>query len=425
MSNPAEGTLLTVIREASDSVCEKLESGEISDFSGVVDCFLERARISLDNTPELLPILKSAGVVDSGGAGIVYVFEGMQKYLNGETIESTLQNEAVVSVDYSIFNKDSKFELGYCTELLVQLTNGKQKFHYETFKKELAKLGDSIVTSFEDDKVKIHVHTATPENVFVLCHKYGEFLAIKVENMSVQHHEKEEKRTVNVYADHPKGHFSVLVVAYDESMKERFTEMGADLVIMGDRLCPPSAADFIEAFEKAEANSILVFANGKNTSLSAEQATKLYDKAKVAVVTTKSDTECYAALPMIDFESDDVNEVAENVRETIENIKTVTISVATKESCFDGQEIKLGELVAFSGSSFLALGDAHKEVAIGAIAEVMNDGERDVITMFVNDKVREEDLDDIQAFVSEHYLYTELAIVETEDEFFDIVLSFE
>ncbi|MBQ8394790.1 MAG: DAK2 domain-containing protein [Clostridia bacterium] len=424
VSSPAEGTLLTVVREATDSVCAALENDKLQSFDDMVNAFLEQAKISLENTPELLPILKSAGVVDSGGAGIVYIFEGMMKYLNGESIMQVEQSERAVVVDYSQFNEDSKFELGYCTELLIQLTKGKAAFDYAAFKKELSPLGDSIVTSYEDGKVKLHIHTQTPENVFVLGHKYGEFLAIKVENMSVQHHEKEAKRTVNVYADYPKGKFSVLVVAYDEPMKERFMEMGADLVIMSDRLCPPSAADFIEAFEKTT-GSVLVFANGKNASLSAEQAAKLYDKAKVVVVETKSDTECYAALPMIDFDCEDVEEVAQAVRETIANVKTVIITAANKDSCFDGQDIKSGELVAISGSKLLALGELHKEVAISAIEAVMSEGERDVITMFVNGKVPEEVVEKIQEFVAEAYIYTEVGTIETEDELFDIVLSFE
>ena len=424
VSSPAEGTLLTVVREATDSVCAALENDKLQSFDDMVNAFLEQAKISLENTPELLPILKSAGVVDSGGAGIVYIFEGMMKYLNGESIMQIEQSERAVVVDYSQFNEESKFELGYCTELLIQLTKGKAAFDYAAFKKELSPLGDSIVTSYEDGKVKLHIHTQTPENVFVLGHKYGEFLAIKVENMSVQHHEKEAKRTVNVYADYPKGKFSVLVVAYDEPMKERFMEMGADLVIMSDRLCPPSAADFIEAFEKTT-GSVLVFANGKNASLSAEQAAKLYDKAKVVVVETKSDMECYAALPMIDFDCEDVEEVAQAVRETIANVKTVIITAANKDSCFDGQDIKSGELVAISGSKLLALGELHKEVAISAIEAVMSEGERDVITMFVNGKVPEEVVEKIQEFVAEAYIYTEVGTIETEDELFDIVLSFE
>ena len=425
VSVPTEGTILTVIREATEAVRRELESGKIENVDDVISTFLERSKISLENTPELLPILRSAGVVDSGGAGVVYIFEGMQKYLIGEAIASPEHDGHTNTVDYSIFNEESKFELGYCTELLIQLTNGKMPFDYELFKKEIATLGTSTVTSFNYGKVKLHIHTDTPENVFSVCHKYGEFLSIKVENMSVQHHEQEAKRTVNVYSEYPKGKFSVLAVAYDRSMKERFMEMGADLVILGDRLCPPSAADFIEAFKKTT-GSILVFANEKSALLSAEQAVKLYDKnTKIVVVDTRSDAECYAALPMIDFDCEDIEEVANNVRETVANIKMVTVSAATKNAHFNGQDIKKGNFVALSQNQLLALGSHHKEVATEAIRAVMDEGERDVITMFVSERVQKEITDEICEFIAATYLYTEVGVIETEDEIFDIIISFE
>jgi dihydroxyacetone kinase-like predicted kinase len=363
-------------------------------------------------------------VVDSGGAGVVYIFEGMRKYLSGEVIALPEQDGQAVTVDYSLFNEESKFELGYCTELLIQLTNGKAPFDYESFKNEINTLGTSTVTSYNDGKVKLHIHTDTPENVFAACHKYGEFLSVKVENMSVQHHEQEARHTVNLYSEYPKGKFSVLAVAYDRSMKERFMEMGADLVIMGDRLCPPSAGDFIEAFNKTT-GSVLVFANGKNASRSAEQAVRLYGKTKIVVVDTVSDTECYAALPMIDFDCEDIEEVAKAVRETIANITMVTVSAATKDAHFNGQDIKKGSLIALSQNELLALGEFHKEVAVEAIKAVMNEGEHDVITMFVNERVPKEAADGICEFVSSTYLYTELGVIETEDEVFDIIISFE
>ena len=425
VSTPAEGTLLTVVREATDGVCFDLKNGKIQTFNELVSSFLEKARASLDNTPELLPILKSAGVVDSGGAGIVCIFEGMHKYLNGEWIAQAEDDSSNSdSIDYSLFNENSEFNLGYCTELLIQLTKNKNSFDYDMFKQELSSLGESIVIYYENGKVKLHIHTNSPENVLASCHKYGEFLSLKIENMSVQHHDKESKKSSNVYSEQPKGKFSVLVVAYDEQMKEKFSEMGADLVILGDRLCPPSAADFITAFNKTN-GPILVFANGKNASLSAKQAVSLYDKSKIVIIETKSDTECYSALPMIDFDNENIEVVAETIRETISNIKTVTISSSIKQTIFNGENINVGQLVAFSDKEVLALGNNYKEVAIKAINTIMTKNERDVITMFVNKKISTITLDEIKEYVSQFYMYTEVYVVETNDSVFDIILSFE
>ena len=424
VSNPTEGTVLTVLREATEYVRRKLSEGKIGNINEMIALFLKKARLSLENTPELLPILKSAGVVDSGGAGIVYVFEGMSKYLNGESLEKSTMGSPLQSIDYSKYDKSSTFEYGYCTELLVQLLDAKEPFDKRSFKKGLEALGDSIVLSFESDKVKLHIHTKTPERVLEYCHRYGEFLTLKIENMSVQHKEL-SPREVNLFTEVRRGSFSVLAVAHDSTMKDNFAQMGADIVMLGDRHCPPSSQDFLEAFEMTDVGTILVFANGKNTRLSAEQAAKLYDKAKIVVFNTESDTECYAALPLIDFESDDIDEISESVRATVENIRTVTVTEAAKDTVFNGQKISIGDLVAFSGSSLVSLGSDYADVAIDAIAKTIEDAECDVLTVFVNDSVSDEQISKIEAYVMENYIYTEISFVNTEDDFYDIVLSFE
>lgn len=431
VSNPAEGTILTVMRESCEYTTKKISKGRYETIDEIFSSLLKKAKSSLEKTPELLPILKSAGVVDSGGAGLVYIFEGICKYLNGEKIELRASGGEIAAaqlIDYSLYNEDSVFDFGYCTELLLQILKGKKRFNYESFVEKLSDLGDSIVTSFNDGKVKIHIHTKEPEEVFALGHKYGEFLTVKVENMSVQHNELKENKPhtgISVYQDAPKGSFSVLCVAHDTSMRDCFMNMGADIVILGDRLCPPSASDFVEAFERTTTKTIFVFSNGKNTYLSAVQASKLYSKANVVVINSKSDTECYSCLPMIDFSENDHESVEEAINEIIANIKTVTVSVSVKESVFDGQEIKMGELFAFTGEKLLSVGNDHVSVATKAIKNVMDDGERDVITLFVSPNVMSEAIDEISAFINESYIYTELVTVETNDEFYDIVISFE
>ena len=425
---PVEGTMLTVMREGCEHTIKQLS--HITDINSCLQLIVKNMKKSLKNTPELLPILKSAGVVDSGGAGLVYVFEGILKYLNGEKIElrNSESHAPEQVIDYSIYNEDSVFDFGYCTELLLQTLKGKKRFNYESFVEKLSSLGDSIVTSYNDGKVKIHIHTKSPEEVFSLGHKYGEFLTVKVENMSVQHNELKENKPhtgISVYQDAPKGSFSVLCVAHDTSMRDCFIDMGADIVLLGDRLCPPSSSDFIEAFKKATTKTIFVFSNGKNTYLSAVQASKLYNKARVIVINSKSDTECYSCLPMIDFSENDHDAVFEAINEIIANIKTVTVSPSVKDTVFDGQEIKMGELFAFTGEKLLSVGNERACVACEAIKKIMDEGARDVITLFVSKSVSSEALDQISEFIGESYIYTELVTVDTNDEFYDIVISFE
>ena len=421
---PVEGTILTVVREASEFVRQELERGNVHSFNDVIRSFLDRARLSLESTPELLEVLKSAGVVDSGGAGIIYVFEGMDKYLNNESLPEAGESTTKTTEDYSRFHRGSTFEYGYCTELLLQLLDGKEPFDYTLFSRDIAGYGDSLVTVFEDDKLKLHIHTPTPEKVLTFCHRFGEFLALKIENMSVQHQE--------LYADqaapaaYGEGNpFAVVAVAHNSVMEERFMEMGADRVILADYQNPPTASDFIDAFKLAVPETILVFPNNKNTELAAIQAQRLCDTKKIFVVGTRSDAQCYAALPMIDFGCEDVQEVLEAMNEVMGNLDIVLLSQVEKSTCFDGQTICEGDYVAICGSSLKAVDGDLAEVCKMTIRKVLEDRDCEVITMFTGKAAPDCLRDEISDFVSQNYIYTEITVVDTDDDFYQIVLSFE
>lgn len=421
---PVEGTILTVIREAAEFVRGELERGNIHTLNDVINVFLDRARTSLENTPELLEVLKSAGVVDSGGAGIIYVFEGMDKYLRNEALPEAGESSSKATEDYSRFNRGSTFEYGYCTELLLQLLDGKESFDYDRFGGEIAEYGDSLVTVFEDDKLKLHIHTATPERVLTFCHRYGEFLALKIENMSVQHQElyaQQEKPTA-----YGEGNpFAVVAVAHNSVMDERFLEMGADRVILADYQNPPTASDFIDAFQLAVPDTILVFPNNKNTELAAIQAQRLCETKKVLVVGTRSDAQCYAALPMIDFDSKDVQDVLASMDEVLDNLDIVLVSQVEKSTCFDGQSICEGDYVAICNNCLKAVDEDLTQVCRLTIQRVLADRECEVITMFTGKAAPDCLSDEISDFVSQNYIYTEITAVPTDDDFYQIVFSFE
>lgn len=421
---PVEGTILTVVREAAEYVRCELERGNVHTFNDVINAFLSKAKSSLESTPELLEVLRSAGVVDSGGAGIIYVFEGMEKYLRNESLPEAGKAPQTSSADYSRFSKDSTFEYGYCTELLLQLLNGKEAFDYKAFSREIAAYGDSLVTVFEDDKLKLHIHTSFPERVLQFCHKYGEFLSLKIENMSVQHHELySEEAAISEYGQG--SSFSVVAVAQNSVMKERFLEMGADYVLLVDYQNPPTASDFLNAFEGSVPDTIIVFPNNKNTELAAVQAQRLSETKKIHVVETKSGAQCYAALPMIDFGSSDMDEVLRQVDEVLENQDVVALSQAEKSTCFDGQSILEGDYVAIQDGALKAVGNDLIQVSKSAISRMLTDRDCEVITMFVGTGASDVLCDEIAAFVAETYLYTELSVVTTNDSFYQIIFSFE
>ncbi len=422
VSDPVEGTILTVIREASDAVNEKIDTLKTVD--EVVAEFLRQARASLKDTPKLLPILEKSGVVDSGGSGLVYFFEGVKKYLDGEEIvaEDPIKTEFENEVDYSRFNQNSRFDYGYCTELLIQLTSDKiRDFIYESFVSELKQMGGSLVTSVESDKVKVHIHTEFPEKILAFCHGYGEFLSLKIENMSVQHSETAQK--ILLSDEHGAGNFAIVAVAPSALLQSMFSEMGADAVILSEEA--PSSSDFIEAFELIPSKRILVFPNSSNSILSAMQAGSLYKKSKITVLNCRSAPECYSSLAIVDFDSTDVDSVVDTVNDIIGNIYEVSIARAAKSVQFGNKTIVKNDFIALAGDDVISSGDKIEDVLKATLKEVTNSRECDVITLFYGSNISDEVAKDLSDTAEALGGGSEVCLIPTGDPIFDLTISFE
>lgn len=422
VAEPVEGTMLTVMREATDAVTELNDKNGFADLKELIAAFIKAAKISLDNTPELLPVLKEAGVIDSGGAGLVYVFEGMYKYLNNEQIERIEPAAEAKFTDFSKFNRDSSFPLGYCTEMLLQLTNGSRPFDEGEFLERLSELGESIVLSCQDDHVKVHVHSKEPEKVLSFCHEFGEFLSLKIENMTVQH--TETHKIVEVCPGEKHTEIGVVAVANDSFMREKFFDMGADVVINAIAGYTPSAKDFMDAFEASDADHVFVFPNYKNSYYAAEQAKELSGNANVHVFETKTEAECYAALAIIDFGSSP-EEVREAVDSALSGIHTVNVSRAVKDKYFGDTAIRRGDYIAVSGSRLYAAGVSFPDVVKKAIDAADEEFGCDVITFFFGEGASDKDMDEILAYVEENYPLTDTDAMKTEAERYTLILSFE
>ncbi len=419
VATPVEGTMLTVMKEATAAV--KQEYNKEQGIDEIIDSFVRHAKVSLENTPELLEVLKKSGVVDSGGAGIVYLFEGMKKYLDGESLDEMENNEASVNVDYDNFNKNSTFEYGYCTEVLIQLLNGREEFSSKEFKKSLLEFGDSLVVSEENDKVRVHIHTKTPENVFALCHKYGEFLSCKIENMSVQHTEQIKRILCSDTKD--SGNFSIVAVAYDTEIQKLFIEMGADIAICCEEGI--STKDYIEAFDMSEAKNIFVFPNSSDAILAAMQAKKNYHKAKVTVLNSRGIAECYAALPAIDYEETDVEKAADDIAEIMNGLYVVSIAKRKKDICFGSQNIFNDEYYSFSGKELMVINKSLRKTAVQTIVETLEKHDRDVITIFHKTSIHEERIEAIIEAAKEMGVTAEFYTVPTESLPCEMTISFE
>ena len=428
VGDPVEGTMLTVLKDAAASVVSALPLESIDD---VISIYLDAAKVSLERTPELLPILKKANVVDSGGCGVVFFFEGVQKYLLGEEIVLDVKEEEqktaeAPAINLSMFDKYTPFEYGYCFECLLQLTQKAMDFSYPEFNKELSRLGSSLVSSVENDKVKIHIHSKTPGNVINFCQRFGELLTVKIENMTVQNMNqrmKEKKRRKFLLSSEPgSAEFAVVAVAATEKMQKMFVDMGADVVILSE--IAPSSQDFMDAFKHTSASQILVFPNGSNSILTSMQAGSLYKDAKITVVNSRSVAECYAALSMLDF-GGTLDEAVSIVNSTIANIRQIYLHHAANDIKYGSRSISKNDYFALQGKKILAVDGALEVATLRAVEKKLRECEANVITVFYGESIPDEYAEEIAGKISDMGDGVEVATVSTMDTVYDLTMIFE
>lgn len=348
--NPVEGTILTVVREAS----EKTNTLKLNSIEEFFNEWLNSAKVSLANTTNLLKELKEANVIDSGGQGIVYIVEGMYEALLGKEIkdESLTYNEN--EINPNLFTSSMTINFGYCTEVLVRLQDSKcdiENFSADTFIEYLKTIGDSIVCFKDGSIIKVHVHTLTPYKVLEFAQKYGEFLKIKIENMDLQNEAKKELDLNNIKEikrNIKRVKYASVAVASGSGVKDAFESFGVDYVIDGGQTENPSSEDFVEAFKSVNADNIFVFPNNSNIILAANNAKDLYKDSNIIIIPTKNIGQGYASLSMIDYSSDNLEEIEENFIECINEVDTILISRAIRDAFLNNVSIKAGDFIAIS-----------------------------------------------------------------------------
>lgn len=401
VSSPAEGTILTVARESVDYAVSR-----INDDSTVESLFQDLVTemdASLKRTPEILTVLKEAGVVDSGGSGLKYIAEGFLKILKGEEIEDIASAESAshtTDIDFSKFGPDSEMNYGYCTELLVQLMNAKtdvEAFDVNIIKDFLATIGDSIVAYKTGTIVKLHVHTMQPYKVLEFCHQFGEFLTLKIENMSVQHNE-----TVEQPKEKPHKRYGVVAVANGDGIRKLYETLGADEIVSGGQTMNPSAQNFLDVFEEINADHIIVFPNNGNIILAARQAAKIYEKAEIHVIESKSVGDCYAALSTIDLENENVEEIIEGINAAMTEVETGFVTYAVRNTEMNGVKVHENDYISFCGKQMLA-SEPDILAASMKLLDGMKASERDIVNIFYGKSVSEDLLDEFVARIEEEY----------------------
>lgn len=426
---PTEGTILTVMREATDVAASKItENSTLEEF---FKTYIKEMYLSLDRTPELLPVLKEAGVIDSGGAGFSFIIEGMYKALKGEEITTdkvvtTVSAEAVTGN----FDEDTEMEFGYCTEALVQLRTEKtdvEAFTVDALIEYLESIGgDSIVAFKTGSKVKLHVHTFTPDKVLAYCLTFGEFITVKIENMSIQHSETtvENRFERKEVVSNDRKKFGVVAVASGDGIKEMFTSLGADAIVDGQQTLNPSTEDFIKAFDAVNADTIIVLPNNSNILLAAKQAGELYKDSDIRVVESTTIAEGYAALTMLDLTSEDIDVIVDDLKMAISGVTTGLVTYAVRDTSQDGFDIKKDDWLGFSKKTILSVEKSKVDAATALLDSIDKTGKEVIIAIAGKDATAEE-LTAVHDYASKNYPMVEFFEVDGGQDIYSFIFAVE
>ena len=428
VAKPVEGTILTVFRESAEYAKSHLaDDSTLQDFLALT---IEEAERSLDRTKEILPILTEADVVDSGGAGYLCIAKGMYESLQSDdeiSVELTVVDNRVNEVNYDLFTTDTVLEYGYCTECLVRLQRAKinpADFDEKAFAAELESLGcDSIVALKDGDVLKVHAHTKTPSDILILCQRYGEFLNVKIENMSLQHSEK-------VAAEAPKKKkphktYGVVTVATGAGMTSLFESLGADVVINGGQTGNPSAEQFLEAFESLDADHILVLPNNGNILLTAMQAAELWGGDNVSVVPTKTIPQGHAALSVFNPAVTDVEEQVSDMIEAKDAVVSGELTVAIRDTVISGVDVKAGQHIGILDGELVSSCEDVVDALCEMIEKIDDLDMRELITLFIGAGVTDEQRAHVTEALEERFDEMSVEVYLGDQEVYDYLIAVE
>ena len=432
---PTEGTILTVARESVEYAvkCVTPQSTIRSFFGDLV----KEMQASLERTPEALSILKEAGVVDSGGAGLLYIMDGFNRVLNGEEITDTSSAESAAAPKPSLvstdFGPDSEMKYGYCTELLLQLQSAKtdiEKFDIEPLKAFLSGIGDSIVAFKADSIVKIHVHTFTPDKVLAYCRDYGEFLTVKIENMSVQHTStlEEEKggESAAPVADQQEQEteskkYGIVAVSNGPGIEALFRELGTDEIVQGGQTQNPSTNDFLDAFAKINAEHIFVFPNNGNILMAAQQAGELYDKAKIHVIPSKNIGTGYVAVASADFSNEDPDAIADEMVNAMKRVTAGYVSPSIRDADMNGVHINKGDTIGIIEKEIVVAKQDKNTAACSLAEKLFEDPDKFMLSVFCGKDATAEEREELQSMLSEKCPSVEVYFIDGGQEIYPYI----
>lgn len=421
--DPVEGTILTVVRESAEKLL--VEKKRLSSVEDVLKIYLEQAKETLIKTPDLLPVLKEAGVVDSGGAGFIKIIEGMIMALEGNMLtEAELAampqtQEHYHGAEALGFGVDIKY--GYCTEFIVKLHHP-DRFDDKFMKDPLNQMGDSLVLVTDDDLLKVHVHTNQPGVALTLAQKYGDLQTVKIENMRLQHS--------NIMGEDPthkvkkkKAKYSIIAVASGEGVHEAFKELGVDLIIDGGQTMNPSTEDFIKAVESLNSEHVIILPNNKNIIMSAEQTIDLCEGRSIRVLRTKSIAQGYVSLMAFD-PTQALDDNYEEMTKTFENMRYGEVTYAVRDTEINGVKIKSGDFIGITKGEILVSIPDRTETVHRLLDDMITE-DREIVTFFYGKDVETDELDQIVAYAKKLNPDIDVDLIEGGQDVYSYIIAVE
>lgn len=424
---PVEGTILTVMRESSEAYSNFAESG--MKMNEAMEYIYNEACASLERTPDLLPVLKEVGVVDSGGAGLVYILEGFVRALNNDIIEKNMPEVTETVAERGSFKKTGGFkeeksisgatseEFGYCTEFILRLAPkggeaevGKREFKESKFKSILDSHGDSIVEVKDDDLLKVHIHTKHPGNILSFAQQYGEFVKIKVENMTEQHSElieeskasdsKDEKADVEPASSEPKK-YAMIACCSGKGVADIFRSQRVEYIVEGGQTMNPSTEDFINEINKINAENIFIFPNNSNIIMAAKQASQVIKDKNVVVVSSTTIPQGIVSSMMFNPEVE-VDENKENMEDALSTVSTGQVTFAIRDTTIDGVEVKKDQFMGIIDKK-IKICEPDKFKAARKVIKEMTDDMTSIITVIFGEDVTKKEQEDFKSFIDAKY----------------------
>ncbi|MDU8070224.1 MAG: DAK2 domain-containing protein [Gemella haemolysans] len=424
---PVEGTILTVAREAAEAGVKAAE--KTTSVVEVMEAIYAEAQASLKRTPELLPILKEVGVVDSGGQGLVCVYQGFVAALKGEKIEGLEAVETnVVDMQFEDdhdmdFMSPEDIVYGFCTEFTVRLDKEKKEFNEDKFREDMSKFGDSLLVISDSEFVKIHIHTETPGDVFNYGQQYGELIKIKSDNMREQHREvlrkQEAKQTT---APKELKEQAMISISMGAGLSKVLTSMGVDYIVEGGQTMNPSTEDIMKAIKEVNAKNIFIFPNNKNIQLAAKQAAELAEE-NVFVVESKTAPQGLAAVMVYNPQAAAEENFA-NMQEVLSTVSTLEVTHAVRDTNIEGVEIKKDEFMGIRNGK-IVVSNLSLNTVLEELLEKSLDEDSEIVTLYLGEESTEEYTDFLEQLIEEKYPDVEVELIESGQPVYPYIIGVE